>query len=58
MAARKAAVKRRRKGVEFMAGLGNGSSFFSFKKRDPAGLSLEHSPGSHEPAHGLENSDN
>jgi hypothetical protein len=58
MAARKAAVKRRRKGVEFMAGLGNGSSFFSFKKRDPAGLPLEHTPGSLEQAHGLQSSDN
>jgi hypothetical protein len=41
MSTRKAAVKRHRKGVEFMAGLGNGSSFFLFKKRDPANLSLE-----------------
>jgi|GEM_PF-4948678 len=58
MATRKAAVKRRRKGVEFMAGLGNGSSFFLFKKRDRADLSLEQTRDRRSQAHDLENSHN
>lgn len=58
MATRKAAVKRRRKGVEFMAGLGNRSSFFLFEKRDSASLSPEQTQGSDRPEHDLENSRN
>ena len=58
MADRKAAVKRRRKGVEFMAGLGNGSPFFLFKKRNPASLSLEQTRGRDKSERDLENSYN
>ena len=56
MATRKAAVKRRRKGVEFMAGLGKGSPFFLFRKRDPAGFSPEQTRDGRSPDLNLEHS--